>query len=109
MKKIERGSKKIAIHFKWFGLKVNFGNNDKQEPSKTEAILFQKPKNKTDSSQTHDIILNDDGDCFTSTTNFKYLGTMFEDTLKDNLDINERIQMHTQLLPQWRICLRTWN
>ena len=68
---LETGSKITVRYFKRFGLTVHLRNNNKQEPSKTEAMFFPKPNNKTDPSQTQDIILNDDGDCFTFTTNFK--------------------------------------
>ena len=85
---LEIGSKIIVIHYTRFGLSVHFGNIIKKDPSKTEAIYFPKPQQKTNANKTKDIILNDNGNCFTFTTIFKYLGTMFTDNFKDDVDIN---------------------
>ena len=55
-------------------------------------MYFPKPQQKVNAKKTKDILLNDEGDCFTFTSKFKYLGTMFCNTLKDDIDINRRIQ-----------------
>ena len=89
---MEKGSKIIVKHFQRFGLTVHFGNNKKEEPSKTEIMFLPKPNNEPDPTKTNDIILNEDGDCFTFTDKFKYLGTMFTTNLKDDYDIQKRIQ-----------------
>ena len=89
-KDIEEASKLIKSHFTRFGLTVHCGDNRNDGKSKTEAMYIPPPGRTATATDTSDIIINE-FKYFSYTYKFKYLGTIFTPSLKDDLDICCRI------------------
>ena len=90
-KDIEYASKLIKLHFTRFGLTVHCGDKRNDGKSKTEAMYIPPPPERTaTATDTADIIVNE-FEFFSYTDKFKYLGTIFTPSLKDDLDIRHRI------------------
>ena len=89
-KDIEEGAKLIQPHFARFGLTVHCGDKRTGADSKTEAMFIPAAGKKATDADTADIYLNDH-EFFGYCNKFKYLGTIFTPSLKDDADINKRI------------------
>ena len=89
-KDIEDASKLIKSHFTCFGLTVHCGDRRNDGKSKTEAMYIPPPGKIATATDTADIIINE-FEFFLYTDKFKYLGTIFTPSLKDDLDIQQRI------------------
>ena len=89
-KDIEEASKLIKSHFARFGLTVHCGDRRNDGKSKTEAMYFPPPGKTATTTDTADILINEN-EFFSYCNKFKYLGTIFTPSLKDDLDIQRRI------------------
>ena len=85
---LTRGTIIIRAHFKRFGLKIHVGSDDKK--SKTEAMLFPRPRAVYSDYDTSNIAFSD-GAYIHFTTLFKYLGIKISSDLSDEADVNARI------------------
>ena len=86
----------IATHFKRFGLTIHTGNKRKNEKSKTELIFIPAPGHSHNPSDTEDIFIN--GTSFISEcSSFQYLGSIINNKLKANSDIDNRIKKAQKL------------
>ena len=105
-------SKLIVSHFRRFGLTIHTGTRSKNEGSKTEAIHFPRPGQKSSAADTEDIDIDDDR-FMSFCIKFKYLGTFFVPELNDMADITQRISqarnlfnsMNRQVLSKKRISI----
>ena len=92
----ERGGKIIQSHFRKFGLTVHAGNKTKKDDkSKTEAMFIPGAGKKEDANTTTideeaDIMIGEHK-FYSYTKKFKYLGSIFTSSLKDDDDIKRRI------------------
>ena len=86
-KDIEEGAKLIQSHFARFGLTVHCGDKRTGADSKTEAMFFPAAGKKATDADTTDTYLNDH-EFFGYCKKFKYLGTIFNHSLKNDADIN---------------------
>ena len=89
-KDIEDASKLIKSHFTRFGLTVHCGDRRSDGNSKTEAMYIPPPGKTATTTDTADILINE-FEFFSYCNKFKYLGTIFTPSLKDDLDIQRRI------------------
>ena len=87
---IERGGKLIQSHFKEFGLTVHAGNKLTEDKSKTEAMFFPGAGKESTTDEEADIMIGEQ-EFFSYTKKFKYLGSIFTSSLKDDEDIKRRI------------------
>eukprot|EP00980_Cylindrotheca_fusiformis_P010195 scaffold2267_cov92-Cylindrotheca_fusiformis.AAC.14 len=79
-------------HFRRFGLTVHCGDKRSSKPeSKTEAMFIPGYGRQPTPSDTEDIMLNEH-EFFRFCDSFKYLGTAFDNTLDDSIDVKKRIQ-----------------
>ena len=85
-KDIEEASKLIKSHFTRFGLTVHCGDKRNDGNSKTEAMFFPPPGKAATATDTADILINKN-EFFSYCNKFKYLGTIFTSSLKDDLGI----------------------
>ena len=85
-KDIEEASRLIKSHFARFGLTVHCGDKRNDGKSKIEAIYFPPPEKIVTTTDTADILINKN-EFFLYCNKFKYLGTIFTPSLKDDLDI----------------------
>ena len=89
-KDIEEASKLIKSHFTRFGLTVHCGDKRNDGSSKTEAMFFPPPGRIATATDTADVLINEH-EFFSYCDKFKYLGTIFTPSLKDDLDIQQQI------------------
>ena len=89
-KAIGEALKIIKSHFTCFGLTVHCGDKRNDGKSKTEAMYIPLSGRTATATDTADIIINE-FKFFSYTDKFKYLGTIFTPSLKDDLDIQQRI------------------
>jgi hypothetical protein len=89
-KDIEDASKLIKSHFTRFGLTVHCGDRRNDGSSKTEAMFFPPPGKIATATDTADILINEN-EFFSYCDKFKYLGSIFTPSLKDDMDIQRRI------------------
>ena len=93
---IERGGKLIQSHFRRFGLTIHAGNKTKKnDKSKTEAMFIPGAGKKEDTNATAideeaEIMIGEHA-FYSYTKKFKYLGSIFTSSLKDDDDIKRRI------------------
>ena len=91
---MERGGKLIQSHFRRFGLTVHAGNKTKKnDKSKTEAVFIPgagKNTNATAIDEEADIMIGEH-EFYSYTKKFKYLGSIFTSSLKDDDDIKRSI------------------
>jgi Reverse transcriptase (RNA-dependent DNA polymerase) len=93
-KDIEKASPMIVHHFSRFGLTVHYGDKRNDEKSKTEAMYIPRPGQQSNTNETKNIEI-DDNRYFSFSKKFKYLGSIFSNTLDDTEDIERRIQQAT--------------
>jgi hypothetical protein len=89
-------SKLIVSHFRRFGLTIHTGVKSRNEHSKTEAMHFPRPRQKSSVADMEDIEIDEDR-CMSFCFKFKYLGTFFTPKLNDKADIIERISQARKL------------
>ena len=89
---IKKGGKLIQTHFRKFGLTVHAGNKTKEgDKSKTEAMFIPGAgKNTTTIDEEADIMIGEQ-EFYSYTKKFKYLGSIFTSSLKDDDNIKRRI------------------
>ena len=80
----------VTFHWLWPYSPLRCGNKWTDSKSKTEAIYFQPPGKTATTTSTADIIINE-FNVFSYTDKFKYLGTIFTLSLKDDLNIQRQI------------------
>ena len=85
-KDIEDASKLIKSHFTSFGLTIHCGDKRNDGKSKTEAMYISPPGKTATATDTADTIINE-FEFYSYKGKFKYLGTIFTLSLKDDLDI----------------------
>ena len=93
-KDIEEASKLIKSHFTRFGLTVHCGDRRNDGSSKTEAMFFPPPGKIATATDTADIQINEH-EFFSYCDKFKYLGSIFTPSLKDDYDIQRQINQAT--------------
>jgi hypothetical protein len=91
---IEQASPTIIKHFNHFGLTVHHGDKRTNETSKTEAMHIAKPGQQSQPHKISNIEITDNK-YFSFCNKFKYLGSMFSNTLDDTDDIEKRIKQAT--------------
>eukprot|EP00980_Cylindrotheca_fusiformis_P019239 scaffold6556_cov80-Cylindrotheca_fusiformis.AAC.1 len=75
-----------------FGLTVHCGDKRSSKPeSKTEAMFIPGYGRQPTPSDTEDVMLNEH-EFFGFCHNFKYLGTTFDNTLDDSIDVKKILQ-----------------
>jgi len=89
-KDIEEASKLIKSYFTRFGLTVHCGDKRNDGNSKTEELFFPPPGKTATAMDTADILIHEN-EFFSYCNKFKYLGTIFIPSLKDDLGIQRRI------------------
>jgi hypothetical protein len=99
---------RIDAHFKLFGLEMHIGRDQNAErgpftDSKTEAMYCPTRKKRYEDADTSFLAAVNGGVAFTR--NFCYLGSIFDDSLKDNKDINKRISKATAVFGALSKCV----
>ena len=106
---IEKGAKLVSNHFRQFGLTVHSGNKITKDDSKTEAMFIPGAGTTTTETtmmiNTADIMIGDTN-FYSYCKEFKYLGTTFTPSLKDDVDINKRITQATKAFATMEKTLR---
>jgi hypothetical protein len=101
-KDIEEASALILQHFNRFGLTVHCGDRNNNEKSKTEAMHIPKPGTTSSTEAINDINI-DNNKYFSFCNQFKYLGSIFTNTLNDSEDIEtKQNKIRVLLLVQYR-------
>lgn len=89
----------IRSHFRRFGLTIHIGSEVKEKKSKTEVVYFPSARSSLSYDvQKNKIYLNDNNDIFVFFCfSFKYLGSLINETISDNLDIKTRVNMASKV------------
>ena len=77
-------------HFTRSGLTVHCGDRRNDGSLKVEAVFFPPPRKIATATDTAYILINKN-EFFSYCDKFKYLGTIFTPSLKDDMDIQRQI------------------
>ena len=89
---LEAASKLVKKHFRRFGLTIHCGDKRINGGKSKTEIMFIPGRNVTPlPDETADVMLNSH-EYFGFCNQFKYLGTTFDSSLDDSIDVKKRIQ-----------------
>jgi hypothetical protein len=88
---LERASKLIVSHYQRFGLTVHRGDNRDAKPESKTEMMFIPGYGQSATPADTAIIELDEHQFFGVCNQFKYLGTTFDSSLDDSIDVKARI------------------